>query len=224
MVRSVHICTVGSKLEPSIAVIGSGLQIDKLYLLNSKTDYIYNDVERGIYSTFKAAGILDIETVVIDPFEYQSTVDAIIRIESKERRENPKVRFYINFTSGTNIMAAAACNTSFFIDSVLYYIMNTNTHPGLPKDEIVKIIIAPKIPDMNKIKGLTIDVLKRISEKEEGISNYAMLSAMKDCSPSKVGYHTKILETYGLIEKKREGRGTILKITNSGKMTVRWLA
>jgi len=221
----VHICNMGKNVDPSVAVTRSRLPIDKVYLLGTKDissvvgDKYYaelKEAERRTVEILESNGIRNVEIIEIESWDFESTIDAILNIASKEKQIHDDVRFHINFTSGTHVMSGAACCAAFYIGADLYYVMNKEDHGDLNAEEEIRIFDIPSLPDVSRIKGLTKDILLEI-ERNGNLSNLE-LRRISGLSPSKQGYHTGVLNSMGLIAAERSGSEVIWSVTYSGKI------
>ena len=221
----VHICNLGKNVDPSVAVTRSRLPIDKVYLLGTKDissvvgDKYYaelKEAERRTVEILESNGIRNVEIIEIESWDFESTIDAILNIASKEKQIHDDVRFHINFTSGTHVMSGAACCAAFYIGADLYYVMNKEDHGDLNAEEEIRIFDIPSLPDVSRIKGLTKDILLEI-ERNGNLSNLE-LRRISGLSPSKQGYHTSVLNSMGLIAAERSGSEVIWSVTYSGKI------
>ncbi len=216
---------MGKNVDPSVAVTRSRLPIDKVYLLGTKDissvvgDKYYaelKEAERRTVEILESNGIRNVEIIEIESWDFESTIDAILNIASKEKQIHDDVRFHINFTSGTHVMSGAACCAAFYIGADLYYVMNKEDHGDLNAEEEIRIFDIPSLPDVSRIKGLTKDILLEI-ERNGNLSNLE-LRRISGLSPSKQGYHTGVLNSMGLIAAERSGSEVIWSVTYSGKI------
>ena len=161
--------------------------------------------------------------VEIDPFDYSSTINAIMRIHHEEKRVDPDSRFYINFTSGTNIVAGACCSASYFIGATLYYVMNSEYAPELKRSDRIKVIQTPRMPDLEKMRPFARDLLMRICSKDEG-ATIPELEVYMESSAQKINHHINSFVDSGLVVKEKVGRNVILRGTEQGRMFCSWIA
>lgn len=227
MVYHVHIYTVGRKPDTAFHVLKSDLPIDKIYLLNNGAkecdcngDVIhdYQKVEDDIRSKLNSVGITDIVTEYIDPFDYNDIFDKVLEISEREINIHSDVRFHINFTMGTNIMAGAVCSAAYSINADLYYIQE-GKYTKSKNDELIQIAIENiKELEILKKKAKTKEIFERF-RIEESISNSNLKSEKETLSD--LSYHTKLLKSYGLIKKDDISSEWIL--TNKGKQTLKRL-
>lgn len=220
MTTSVHICPVGFYPEPVTAVLGSGLVSDRFYLLynqHPKSLQARDDIK----AVFVNAGITDIEEREINPFEYGHVLSTLMCIYNEELEKDPDTEFYINFTSGTNIVAGACCSAAYFIGATLYYVMNPEEYPDLKKNERIRVINIPRIPDISKMKTTARDILILICEND-GIGLDELASKMQSSS-QKMNHHLNNFVDSGLIYKEKVGRHVRLHATEQGLMFVNWI-
>ena len=221
MTRHVHICPVGFYSAPIMESVGSGLPADRYYFLFNSNPKCIAALE-DVMESFRIIGQKDLYQMEIDPFDYSSTITAIMKIRHDEMADDPDSRFYINFTSGTNIVAGACCSASYFIGATLYYVINEEYAPGASRNERVKVIQTPRIPDIEKMKPFARDILMKICSAD-GIG-LPELSLYMQATPQKINHHIKSFMESGLIIKERSGRNVILKGTEQGRMMCSWIA
>lgn len=138
------------------------------------------------------------------------------------------VEFSINITGGTNLITAAACYSSYYIRAQIYYALRGEE--GSTVDQQIIRVEAPKAIDIDKYKSLTKDILKFIlqaSNAREQITK-SIISEEFGITKQKVGYHTGILESDGLIRQsefradgKVDNRKSQLLLTPQGVMVAR---
>ncbi len=221
MTQHIHICPVGFYPEPILTAIGS-LPADKYY-------FLYNENEQSIATmqTIRTAletiGQTNNVEIVIDPFDYSAIVATLMRIHHDEVHSDPDTHLYINFTSGTNIVAGACCSMSYFIGATLYYVMRDDPQNSQSKTQRVKIIKTPRIPDIEKMKPFAKDILTKICESKYGIE-MKPLSLFMQSSPQKINHHVNAFIDSGLVEKTKNGRNIVLKGTDQGKMLCSWIS
>ena len=220
MSQHVHICPMGFHPEPVLAAIGS-LPADKYY-------FLYDDNEdcikaMGVIRTaLEAINQTNNREIKIDPLDYGATVSVLMRIHHEEIHNDPDTHFYINFTSGTNIVAGACCSISYFIGATLYYVMKEDPNKFQSKTERVRIIKTPRIPDIEKMKPFARDILIKICEASHGIEMKALSKYMQS-SPQKINHHVNVFIESGLVEKTKNGRNVVLRATDQGKMLYSWI-
>lgn len=219
MTFSIHICPVGFFPEPILNAVGA-LPVDRYYFLYNENEQCLEAMAR-IKSALLSIGQTDNIDVKIDPFDYASVVTTIMRIHHDEVRAHPDAQFYINFTSGTNIVAGACCSVSYFIGATLYYVMREDDVPR-SKSEMVRIIKTPRIPDIEKMKPFAKDILLKICEKEYGIEMQALAHHMQS-TPQKINHHINAFIDSGLIIKTKDGRNSVFIATEQGKLLSSWI-
>lgn len=219
--QSVHICPIGFYPEPVLAVFRSNLPCDKFYLLYNDHKEVLSAMAT-VEDAMNRVGQKNIEKICVDPYNYSDVIAKVLNIRHKEKKKNPNTDFYINFTSGTNIVAGACCSASYFIGATLYYVMDIRQFPEMSAKDLIKIIPVPKIPDVEKFKPFTKTLLITICEKEEGITMSELSKVSGGASPQKLNHYlTKFIES-GLITKKKNGKNTIVLPTEQGKMFSSW--
>ena len=221
----VHLCNMGTNVDPSIAMTRGSIPIDKVYLLCSKN--IENSVRPEIYRALITAeqetirilngnDIKDVEVKKIESWDFQSVIDEILDIASTEKRDDLDVRFHINFTSGTHVMAGAACCAAFYIGADLYYVMNKDEHEGLTAMDEMRVFSIPSMPDVSSIKGISKDVLLKINDNGSMMNSELLGCANEQANV--LGYHTGVLKRMGLIEDERKGNKVRWKCTYAGNI------
>ena len=224
----VHICCVGRNKDPVLAFTKSDLKVDRMYLLvsdnsgGSVSEEVLRDLKRTEDDVVETLDGLSVEheTVGIDSWDYESTIDAVLDIAAKESREHDDVRFYINVTSGTHVMTAAITSAAFFIGAELYYVIN-DREQQVTSDNRVRRFPIPNLPDVSKMKGLLKSALLIIASGS--ISN-SELKRRLDLTSSHVGYYTGVLQKQGLICSNSHGTEKNWYATYSGKVAARILA
>lgn len=220
MSQHVHICPVGFYPEPVLTAIGS-LPADKYYFLYDENEQCISSLEI-IRSALETINQTDNKEILIDPFDYGSVVSVLMKIHHEEINNDPDTHFYINFTSGTNIVAGACCSMSYFIGATLYYVMKEDPNVFQSKTERVRIIKTPRIPDIEKMKPFAKDILAKICDNTHGIEMQA-LSRYMQSSPQKINHHINVFIDSGLVEKTKNGRNVVIKATDQGKMLNSWM-
>lgn len=222
MVQHIHICPVGFYDSPILEAVGGPLPADKFY-------FLYNNHEKSmealkkIRESLETLGQKDMYDVEIDPFDYSSTINAIMRIHHEEKKVDPDSKFYINFTSGTNIVAGACCSASYFIGATLYYVMNSEYAPELKRSDRIRVIQTPRMPDLEKMRPFARDLLMRICSKGEGVT-IPELELYMESSAQKINHHINSFVDSGLVIKEKVGRNVILRGTEQGRMFCSWIA
>jgi len=220
--RAVHICPVGFYPEPVLAVLGSNLSCDKFYFLYNNHKNVLSALTT-VEDTMSRAGQRDMERIEVNPYNYAETIAKILDIHHKEKKKNANTEFYINFTSGTNVVAGACCSVSYFIGATLYYVMDINQYPDLSSKERIKIIPVPRIPDIEKMKPFAKSLLLEICEKTEGITMDELTRFSGGSTPQKLNHHLNRFIESGLVLKKRNGRKMMVIPTDQGKMFSSWV-
>ena len=150
-------------------------------------------------------------------------VATLMSIHHDEKHNDSDTHFYINFTSGTNIVAGACCSMSYFIGATLYYVMKEDPDIIQSKTQRVRIIKIPRIPDIEKMKPFAKDILAKICESKYGIEMKPLCDYMQS-SPQKINHHVNTFIDSGLVEKTKNGRNIVLKATDQGKMLNSWMS
>ena len=220
MTTHIHICPVGFFSAPILDSVGI-MPADRYYFLYNNNEKVLNalgDVEDAL----SRLGYTDLHRIVVDPFDYQSVMNAIMRIHHDEMSRDIQSAFYVNFTSGTNIVAGACCTCASFIGATLYYVVSEDYAPETSRNDRVKIINASRVPDVERIKPFPRRILRMICEAEDGVT-IRHISSMLATSPQNINHHLNRFMDQGLIEKDKEGRKVILKGTDTGRMLCQWM-
>ncbi len=220
MTQHVHICPVGFSPDPILTAIGS-LPADKYYFLYDENEQCISTMQT-VRTALEAINQINNVEIKIDPFDYGSMVATLMSIHHDETHNDSDTHFYINFTSGTNIVAGACCSMSYFIGATLYYVMREDPQIIQSKTQRVKIIKTPRIPDIEKMKPFAKDILAKICDSKYGIE-MKPLSMYMQSSPQKINHHINAFIDSGLIEKTKNGRNVVLKATEQGKMLNSWI-
>lgn len=227
----VHICCVGSNPDPSLAMTRSKIPVDSVFLICANED-AYANVNLELNQKLKQSenkiefilgenGIANVSKRRVNSWKFQEIIDCVLDIAAEVEKDHDDVKYHINFTSGTHVMAGAVSCAAFYIGADLYYVLNKKEHPDITAENETQTFLIPFIPDVQKLKGETKSILFLLKENEE-ISNNTLLSNTK-LSPSKLGYHTKVLKQYDLIQQSRHGKEVFWKLTYSGKVAVKIL-
>ena len=223
MTFHVHICNVGQFSGPIYKVFESSIPINRMYLLNSRItggDFDYCSIEKELIDHMVGINFKDIRTVVIDPFDYHDVYNAVIKIAGEETKSNNNVKFHINFTLGTNIMAGAVCSAAYSIRADLYYIKAAK-YDSDNQDELIRISIA-NYQEVNELKRQkrTAEILLNIAG---GTCHNRELISKLSLKPNALSHHTGILREMGLIENKGSSRNIEWVITEKGNEIVKRL-
>lgn len=220
MVYHVHIISVGSKSETAFNVIRSGMEIDKIYLLNNDNPNFIK-VEKEIRDGFKKIPLDGIITESIKPFDYDDVFNKILNLYRNELKEHPDgVIFHINFTMGTRITVGAMCSSAYLINADLYYIQE-GIYSSSGRDELIRIPI-DNIKELSELqnKPQTLSVFLRFSDFQPK-TNEDIIGSLK--SPSNLTYHTNYLQKIGAIQRKGSVRNVEWILTEKGERMIKRL-
>lgn len=220
MTYHVHIISVGSKSETAFHVIRSGMEIDKIYLLNNDNEK-FVEVENEIRKGFEILNLDDIITESIKPFDYDDVFNKILDIYHKESEEHQdEVIFHINFTMGTRITVGAMCSSAYLINADLYYIQE-GIYTASGKDELIRIPI-DNIKELSELqnKPQTLEVFLRFSDFQPK-TNEEIIGSLK--SPSNLTYHTNYLLKIGAIQRMGSVRNVKWVLTEKGERMIKRL-
>lgn len=170
--------------------------------------------------------ISDVRLRTIPLLDFMAIVQVIYDI--RDEMDDKDVEFSINITGGTNLIAAAACYSSYYIRAQIYY--SVKGEDGDPIESQVIRVEAPKAVDVSRYKGITCDILMfmlRMSDKREKVTK-TLIANEFGITKQKAGYHTGILERDGLIRQvefingdKVDCRRSELVLTPQGVMVAR---
>lgn len=212
MTFHVHIYNVGKTPETAFSIIGHEIPIEKLILLNNDKEE-YKLVEDEIRKGFEPFPI-EVETVIIDPWDYYNVFNKVIESYHKECEEHGDVRFHINFTKGTRIVVSAVCNAAYSIEADLYYVQE-GQYSKSGKDTLIYIDIE-NINELMELKARKkpLEIFKKFSDRKPKMTKDLLIGGM---SVSTLSFHTSYLQKLGLIERKGSVRNTEWILTEKGK-------
>lgn len=210
----VHLYNVGLKPDTAYKVIGSGIPIHKIYLLNNKKDE-YLEVEDQIRDRFRDTSII-VEKAEINPWDYHQVFDTVLRLYEEEcgQHKGENVKFHVNFTMGTSIVVGAVCSAAHCIDADLYYVQE-GCYSESGKDELITIRINSyeEIVEL-KSRPQTLAILLKMSE-DKALSNDELRGSI---SKPNLSYHTRYLLDKGLIARESGVRNVKWILTEKGKI------
>ena len=220
----VHIATVGYQPEPVKKAFNAIPGIDKVYLLCGEK---FHEKGEELVSFFEN-GMAKAELVLINGFNFNEIIQNIYRIYHMNKGR--KTEFSINITGGTNLMAAAACSSAFFIGAKIYYV-SWDDNKSL-SEQLVEIP-TPHTPNLDSLKPFTKDVLKFIYEEDcnGSIITNSTISNHFGRVKQNISYHVKRLKDEGLITAERgvieDGKVlnnlVSLNLTDQGRLIASWL-
>ena len=222
----IHIASTGGGIENILTGYNAVSGIDKLYLIYStQRKHSAEDLQK-IFTKMGTECILK----GVSGFDFQEIVDTIYEIYG-ENVNAKNLRYTINITGGTNLMAAAVCSTAFFIKAEIYYVMfDREKHDkGLPQDPIderVKRIPTPKIPNVNGLGPMTREILEYILDNEGSDLTSVDVAKAFGYSRQALKHHTDILKKEGIIEVEKWSRNNRLSkitLTQEGRMVAGWI-
>lgn len=222
----IHIATVGGGTQNVITGFNAVSSIDRLYLIYSKNrKHSAEDLKKK----FDSMG-MDCNILGVSGFGFQEVVDAIYSIYGENVHEK-NLRYTINITGGTNLMAAAACSTAFFIKAEIYYVMydrekEENGEPQDPIEERVIRVPTPKIPNVNGLGSFTREVLEYILDHDSPDLTSSQVAEEFGYTRMAMAHHLKILKKEEIItvEKwEKNNRLSHISLTQEGRMVAGWI-
>lgn len=210
---NIHIIPHGKDTNNIMNGINYYSAIDKVYLLTGET---FSDISQTVKNQLKNIGIKS-EIKIINPFDYNNIVYAIMGIAIKHKKDN----IFINATGGTNLMAGAAITTSFFIGATSYYVLDSRFVKGSIEDLIVQVP-TPKQPLYQNVSKTQRKIMEQLMKKNNTVNSISILCKKLKINPQKMHYHIKKLNEKGLINEIPSGRKKEIEITNAGKLFLKW--
>jgi len=229
----VHMAFSGREPEPTLNTIKAiPNAIDEVVLLYSVSDEgTYQRTTEILTEKLRDMGYR-CESITIQPFDFLNIVDTIYTIYEGYTRNDKKVKFSVDITNGTNLMSAAACNTAFFMNSDVYYIMDQRRFPDKPLSELLVTIPSPKIPDVKHLGDISMEMLSFIAKEQDLGHEVCNVDVARkfDMKPQAVVYHINRLLDAGVIEMedaytpkgKIDKRRKAIKIKREGRFVLRW--
>jgi len=230
----VHLTFAGKEYTPALNTINAIPDaIDRVVIMYSKTDEgEYEKTADILYQLLEDSGRA-CEKKAIKPFDFLNISDTMFDVYERYKEQDPKTKFSVGITNGTNLMAAAACSTAFFTNASVYYIMNASLFPEKSLEELLVPIQNPKIPDVQRLGNISKEILKHIAENQDAgkeVTNTSLATIM-GMKPQALVYHVRRLEDAGLItiEKgytskgKIDNRKKLIKIKREGRFVLRWV-
>lgn len=222
---AVHVIPIGKHYEPCLPGLHQGMPCHKVILLNGY-DENGSESSRQMYESCEdqvrqaITGLIDdIETIPIQIHDYQSIIRTILELDNRLKKENRNPKYYINITSGTNIVAAALTTVAHFINAELYYILDTREKDYQNGEEVARFPVL-QIPDLSELEKIHKTVFLTICE--QSISN-TDLSRKINCSKPKLRYYTRDLESWGLVSSVIDGKEKYWHLTETGKLARVWI-
>ena len=228
----VHIAFAGKEPDPTLNTIKAiPKAIDRVVILYGRSDD--GAYERTAETLARRLGEMGYpcESSAIRPFVFLDIVDTIYGVYERYSEEG-STTFSVDITSGTNLMSAAACNTAFFMDADVYYIMDQRRFRDRPLEELLVTIPSPRIPDARRLGGLSLDMLRFVAEEQDKgfeVCN-ADIARRFGMKPQAVMYHVGRLVDAGVVELKDahtpkgevDKRRKAIGIRREGRFVLRW--
>ncbi|MBE6516738.1 MAG: hypothetical protein E7Z67_00935 [Thermoplasmata archaeon] len=229
----VHLAFAGREPDPTLNTVKAiPNAIDRVILLYSiSEDRAYEKTTEALKKKLGEMGYA-CESKVIKPFDFLNIVDTIYDVYEKYSEDDRKAKFSVDITNGTNLMSAAACNTAFFMNSEVYYMMDRRKFEDKPLGDLLVTIPSPKIPDVKHLGELSLNMLRFIAEEQDlrhEVCN-ADVARQFDMKPQAVMYHINRLLDAGVIELvdaytpkgKIDKRRKAIRIKREGRFVLRW--
>ena len=222
--RIVHLVTVGRDGDR----IKAGLRrmsADKVYLLHSADGVRASDGERedfasiagSIAEDLRAAGY-DVSLAEIPPYDLGGMVYAIMGI-AKEEMSSGDVRFMVNISGGTNLMAGAATAASYLLGAEVYYV--TKGLEGDVLEDRVVTFPTPVMPDPSRLGKSAVACLRFIAASG-GVMTNARIAGGLGWSAQTASHNVKVLRNWHMVEVTRgvEGnsRESRITLTDHGRL------
>lgn len=227
----IYIATIGKNIVPVTKAVNALPGVDITYLIYSEKFAAEKDEACKL---LEALGI-EVRCIEASGFDFNAVMNAIYKAYSETHEKG--ARYSINITGGTNLMAAAACITAYYIKADVYYVQNDETKSIA---ELVNHIPIPRIPDAETLKERDKEILLLILDRSRDNGDVSNTEIAKELGIDKqnVGYHVDILKKYGLVgnrtdddskrseegdKNKRDSRKNRLVITSEGKFIATWI-
>ena len=229
----VHIAYAGKVPDPTLNTIKAVPDaIDRVVLLYSVTDDgVFERTAEELSGKLGDMGYL-CESRIINSFDFLNIVDTIYGIFEEYKKQDHNAKFSVDITNGTNLTAAAACNTAFFMNSDVYYMGDKRKFPEKSLSELLITIPSPKIPDVKHLGDLSLDMLRFIADEQDLGHEVCNIDVARkfSMSPQAIMYHINRLlnagvidleDAYtpkGMIDKRRKA----IKIRREGRFVLKW--
>jgi len=227
----IYIATIGKNIVPVTKAVNALPGVDTTYLIYSEKFAAEKDEACKL---LEALGI-EVRCIEASGFDFNAVMNAIYKAYSETHEKG--ARYSINITGGTNLMAAAACITAYYIKADVYYVQNDETKSIA---ELVNHIPIPRVPDAETLKDKDKDILLFIFDRNRDGNDVSNVEIAREFNLDKqnAGYHVDILKKFGLVEdrvdndqnyrgnddgKKRDSRKNRLVITSEGKFIATWI-
>lgn len=222
----IHIASTGGGMENILTGYKAVSGVDKLYLIYSvQRKHSAEDLQKKFEKIGTECSIKG-----VSGFDFQEIVDIIYEIYG-ENVNSKNLRYTINITGGTNLMAAAVCSTAFFIKAEIYYVMfnREKEEKGIPQEPIEDRIIripTPKIPNVNGLGPVTREILEYILDNYGPDLTSIDVAEAFNYSRQALKHHTDILKKEGIIEVEKwtkNNRLSKITLTLEGRMVAGWV-
>jgi hypothetical protein len=242
MKKTIYIATVGTETKtqkPNLGPLVSGLlniapqRIEKACMLMDRDDPESVSIINQQFPYLKQK----IEVVKIDSFDYESLLEAILKIHASIPKDTNDI--VVNVTGGTKVMTLGAFMGAVLVGAQVQYVKEAKGAVGNPEIFDIKM---PQVPvyEMHQIQKLIITILKK-EAKTDGmiqseirrkiVEDYTgkkviSVGTKKETSPQLISYHCDILERNGLITREHDEenrRVQILKLTRIGSILANFI-
>jgi len=157
-------------------------------------------------------------SLLIDPFKndaYEKIIELIIDIVQERKRKKPETVFLVNITGGTNLMSAAASAGAILTNSTAYYVLEGSSDPIiLPWHSLESKTVSEK-------ERMILNELKDSNLYGKQLCNRLLANKGIEISTRMMPHYLINLEKIGYVERIRDGRTTLNKLTPWGKIASR---
>ena len=167
----VHLAFAGKWLDPTLNMIKAIPDaIDRVVLFYSISEKgEYEKTARDLTKILREMGYECESRPIKKPFKFLNIVDTIYAVYEECYEDDKDAKFSVDITNGTNLMSAAACNTAFFINSSVYYLLDRRMFPDKPLKDLLVPIPSPRIPNIRRLGDLSIKILRFIRSEERRV-------------------------------------------------------
>ena len=226
--RDIHLATVGRSGDR----IKAGLRrmsADRVYLLHSPNGARasdggtndFADTAERLAEELRSAGY-DVVLAEIPVYDLGGMVYRIMEIAKAERDADPRTRFWVNISGGTNLMAGAATAASYMLGATVYYATEGDEGDVL-EDRVVEYP-TPTVPDPSRLGSSALRCLRLMASADGPLTN-AQIAERLGWSAQTASHNVKVLRYWHLVETSRaEGdtRVSVNSLTDHGRLFAMW--